>query len=370
MTSDREYGYGHVRGGGWGQRGEGGWEREDRDEWRRRDQGVLVAAGRGSSMQGSLGRGLGSWGESDRGFVGGEHGVRSRYDRDPRDFGPAHGHGERYPVDRMGRRIEEGAMRMDEGAMRMGMRMGQGMHRMGDEMQHASERFGDRMGEGAYRMGDEVQRFGDRIEEGADRFGEGAYRAGADMQRASDELADRMSAGAYRMSAGVQRASDEVAGRMGEGAYRMGETIEETSERIGDRVSEGAQRLARGAERTGERAHRVRDRVMHALDRVRGPFTGRGPKGYRRRDERIREDVCDQIAHQGWIDASDVEVKVEHGEVTLRGTVRDRADKRNLECMLDQIPGVHDVHNELKVGRRETLRLGSGDGGRTRGSAR
>jgi hypothetical protein len=89
---------------------------------------------------------------------------------------------------------------------------------------------------------------------------------------------------------------------------------------------------------------------------ARGPHAGRGPKGYRRSDERIREDVCDRIATWGWVDASDVEVHVADGEVTLTGTVRDRRDKRLLEEMADTVPGVHDVHNQVRVRRAEGTR--------------
>jgi hypothetical protein len=56
----------------------------------------------------------------------------------------------------------------------------------------------------------------------------------------------------------------------------------------------------------------------------RGPHYGKGPKGYRRSDERIREDICETIAQQGYIDASDVDVKVENGVVTLTGNVSAR----------------------------------------------
>ena len=84
----------------------------------------------------------------------------------------------------------------------------------------------------------------------------------------------------------------------------------------------------------------------------RGPHAGKGPKGYRRSDDRIREDVCDRIASWGWVDASDVEVRVQEGEVTLSGQVGARRDKRLLEEMIEGVPGVLDVHNQIRV-RRE-----------------
>jgi osmotically-inducible protein OsmY len=79
---------------------------------------------------------------------------------------------------------------------------------------------------------------------------------------------------------------------------------------------------------------------------------GKAPKGYQRSDERIREDVCDLIMRRGDLDASDVTVLVASGEVTLTGTVRDRHTKRRLEDLTEDVLGVNDVHNQIKV-RRE-----------------
>lgn len=83
----------------------------------------------------------------------------------------------------------------------------------------------------------------------------------------------------------------------------------------------------------------------------RGPYYGKGPKGYKRSDERTHEEVCEAIAHQGYIDASDVEVKVESGIVTLSGTVGHRHEKRALEYLVERCGGVDDVHNELRLKR-------------------
>src|SRR5256885_12501149 len=43
---------------------------------------------------------------------------------------------------------------------------------------------------------------------------------------------------------------------------------------------------------------------------------GRGPKGYRRSDERIREEVMERLTFSPDIDASDVEVEVQDGVVS------------------------------------------------------
>jgi hypothetical protein len=78
--------------------------------------------------------------------------------------------------------------------------------------------------------------------------------------------------------------------------------------------------------------------------------TGRGPRGYRRSDESIRDDLHVILTAHDEIDASDVEVLVERGEVLLRGRVRRRATKRLIEDIAYQIAGVRDVTNLLRIG--------------------
>jgi osmotically-inducible protein OsmY len=80
---------------------------------------------------------------------------------------------------------------------------------------------------------------------------------------------------------------------------------------------------------------------------------GRGPKGYRRSDERVHEDLCERIARSG-VNADEVEVRVENGEVTLSGTVASRQEKRYLEDLCEDVFGVNDVHNQIRVSRGET----------------
>ena len=90
-----------------------------------------------------------------------------------------------------------------------------------------------------------------------------------------------------------------------------------------------------------------RDRESSA----RGPYVGRGPRGYRRSDERIYEDVCERLTSHGDLDATDTEVVVSGGEVVLSGTVATRAQKRLAEDIADAVTGVIEVHNRLRLRR-------------------
>ena len=80
-----------------------------------------------------------------------------------------------------------------------------------------------------------------------------------------------------------------------------------------------------------------------------GGFAGRGPKGYQRSDERLREEISDRLMEDDSVDATDVEIKVTGGEVTLTGTVPDRWMKRRAEDCAEQVMGVRDVMNQIRV---------------------
>lgn len=88
-----------------------------------------------------------------------------------------------------------------------------------------------------------------------------------------------------------------------------------------------------------------------------GPFTGLGPRNYRRSDESILEDVSERLSLHGRLDASNITVEVVNGEVTLSGTVGGRWAKREAGMTAEAVRGVLDVHNRLKI--RETRRTGT-----------
>lgn len=76
---------------------------------------------------------------------------------------------------------------------------------------------------------------------------------------------------------------------------------------------------------------------------------GLGPKGYRRSDESIKDDVCERLTQDPVIDATDIEVGVEDGEVVLSGSVAGRIEKSRAADILLEIRGVKNIVNRLIV---------------------
>lgn len=89
---------------------------------------------------------------------------------------------------------------------------------------------------------------------------------------------------------------------------------------------------------------------------VRPPPTGpvhfaNRPKRRLRSDRRILDEVHELLADHGDIDASDIRVVVDDGDVILRGTVRSRWARFYAEDLVMMIGGVRDVVNELRIAR-------------------
>ena len=77
--------------------------------------------------------------------------------------------------------------------------------------------------------------------------------------------------------------------------------------------------------------------------------SGKGPKNYRRSDERIRDDINDRLTDEWNIDASDIEVLVTEGEVVLSGFVSDKFQRRKAEEVAEAVRGVKVVENRLRI---------------------
>ena len=97
---------------------------------------------------------------------------------------------------------------------------------------------------------------------------------------------------------------------------------------------------------------------LHSLDlRGEGPCvslflpTHRAGRDVQQAPIRLRKllrQAADRLEADG-VDASDIEVEVKDGEVTLKGTVEERWMKRLAEDIAEVVPGVHDVHNQIRV---------------------
>lgn len=89
---------------------------------------------------------------------------------------------------------------------------------------------------------------------------------------------------------------------------------------------------------------------------------GKGPKGYRRSDDRVKEDVSEALYCDQHIDASDIEIDVKDGTVFLRGIVESRQIKRAAEDCVDHLTGVEDVRNELTLKKEDPSSLSNFSG--------
>ena len=86
------------------------------------------------------------------------------------------------------------------------------------------------------------------------------------------------------------------------------------------------------------------------LEKKHGPHRWRKAKEYViRSDERIRNEVCERLTHHPLIDATMLDVHVKDGDVSLTGDVLDRRMKQMVEDVVDEVHGVKEIHNRLRI---------------------
>ena len=174
--------------------------------------------------------------------------------------------------------------------------------------------------------------------------GQGSSRMGetsSGYSRRYDYPSDSPSRGRYGNQGGRSLDYDRSRyGREQEGGYDYERDRSGSGEERGwwDRASDAVASWF-GDEEAERRRH---------MDEQRQQYRGRGPKGYRRSDDRIKEDVNDRLS-EGYLDATEIEVSVQNAEVTLTGTVNSRRDKRQAEDIADSVTGVTNVENRLRV---------------------
>lgn len=82
-----------------------------------------------------------------------------------------------------------------------------------------------------------------------------------------------------------------------------------------------------------------------------GSHAGQGPQFHRRSDDKIHEEIWELLSNNADLDASEVELQVESGAVTLTGTVDSRDARWLTEDLVSSVTGVREVNNRLKVAR-------------------
>jgi osmotically-inducible protein OsmY len=187
----------------------------------------------------------------------------------------------------------------------------------------------------------ESERYGDDFQSGQRGWGE---RSGGGEGGRSFGMG-AVSASGY--GAGSYAGGNFGGGSFGGGSYG-GSNYGGSSFGTGEGSGYGAGTISRRSER--EEGQRSWQGSGSSLQRNwDGPYAGKGPKGFRRSDERLHEETCDQLERNGQLDASEIEVTCKDGIVTLRGTVDSRRAKRLAEETAEQVYGVQDVMNELKI---------------------
>ncbi len=199
-------------------------------------------------------------------------------------------------------------------------RQEQAFGRGGEDVGYRAGRHDGDHGPGAYELSEDYRdaygRSGGRRDQGRDRFDAGWDRARSFGDERSFAPSD----------SGTQRW-----GRSGRDRdpWREG--------RSPDVFADDEARLRRAGEDAG---------AEHGLF---GSHRGRGPKGYTRSDERIREDVHDVLTDDPQLDATHITAEVSGAEVTLNGHVVSRRDKRRAEDIIERVSGVRHVQNNLRV---------------------
>src|SRR5919106_1174361 len=82
-----------------------------------------------------------------------------------------------------------------------------------------------------------------------------------------------------------------------------------------------------------------------------GSQTSQGAQFHRRSDDKIHEEIWELLTNNADLDATEIELHVEAGEVTLTGSVDSRDARWLAEDLVSSVSGVREVNNRLKLAR-------------------
>lgn len=72
------------------------------------------------------------------------------------------------------------------------------------------------------------------------------------------------------------------------------------------------------------------------------------PRAHTPADDRVREAICDRLL-AAQLSLDEIEISVDHGEVTLEGKVSAETTRHFVEQLCAETPGTTMVHNRLAV---------------------
>jgi osmotically-inducible protein OsmY len=203
-----------------------------------------------------------------------------------------------------------------------------------------------RYSRGGYDAGGRYYGDGGRERIYREEYGQGGVEYG-DVPRGYDA--------GYRGSRGYERGAF-AGGRMASGGtggydyergYGQGGRRRDAEDR-GERFERGGREAGEFFRRAGERVASWFGGGEPDRDRDRD-FRGMGPRGYKRADERISDEIHERLTDDAWLDATNISVSVSAGEATLAGTVESRESKHRAERIVEDISGVSHVQNNLRV---------------------
>jgi osmotically-inducible protein OsmY len=309
--SGQHFGYGDYEAERSGARGsyEASYDASNRGAWRDNDFTGRAASGQGGygrpSFQGSYGRASG-WNDDPQGYGNySQRGVNPRYSGSYASSTPSQGTmGYGYPSEAIGYGQQD----------MQGNRYGQVNYGQGYPQGGNQGNYSQGYSQGSYGQGNFGQNTYGQGLQGSQNYGQ------ENMQRGSSYYGQQTGQGTGYGAQG--RSSNEL----GYGGTRQG-----------GYATPGA--TQRGMGSSGE---------FGELSRQRN-FSGRGPKGYTRSDERLKEDISERLTDDPMIDASDINIEVREGKVTLTGQVDQRWMKHDIEDLVDRCSGVKDIDNRLTV---------------------
>jgi hypothetical protein len=78
-------------------------------------------------------------------------------------------------------------------------------------------------------------------------------------------------------------------------------------------------------------------------------YIGRGPKGWKRTDEMLKEEVSLALTRSLEVDPSELEVEVKDHCVYLKGTLPTKGMRLVAEDLVGSVPGVEDVFTQIRI---------------------